>query len=755
MQQVHVIFSFMSKLFLSCFIFSILLSPRVFGQEAMLSDSIPFFKEDTTHYFVAPISINSGNSEYAPVINNGKLLFASDRNNLVGVVYTNENEKPLIDLFISERVDSLSFKQAKPISRTINTAFNDGPGCFNKDQSTIIFSTNSSYSSHHLNLKPQKITLKNLQLYQSDFKKNAWNKPIKLSFCKPEFSYTHPYFLIDGKTLVFSSNMAGGYGGMDLYYSIYENGSWSNPINLGAKINTAYNEVFPSVSPINMLYFSSNIPDGIGGLDLYSFDLTDSINASKHLLESPINSASDDFGAFIDSTKKQGYFSSSRNAITKDDIYYFTNKYPSIKNCVPYVAPSYCFTFYEESTVGNLSDDNQTKLIYEWDLGDGTKIKSLEARHCFKKSGTYVVELNIVEEESGALFYNEASYDFVVDDSEQVYLNAPDTAAKNGIININSYKSKIPGATILGYSWNFGDGNYSSGITGNRKYEKEGEYFIKLGVEYKNDSTGRIHELCVEKKIFIANELWKNTEDTIYTAPQNKKITFTTENVDSLNFRVYLGSSEKQIPRDADFFKGLTDIREFMLDSLYLYTAGRKEKILDLKDEYRQARANGLNSARVVAYSGDSLLQSNEKLQNVKIFDWMVNLKNNNTTFKEFSSNIYFTGFADSIQKKYLPVLDLIAEILKIESDLSISIYSFTDTVGSAEFNEQIFEEARLELSKKRGNVIKQYLEEKGIKIASIKNIPKNERPIGDENNFQKNILYNRRVTLYITKKKQ
>lgn len=728
-----------------------LLLTKTFGQDANSFDSIPFFKEDTTQYFIAPININSENSEYSPVFSKGQMLFASDRNNMVGVVYTNETEKPLIDFYVAQKIDSLTFKPAKSFSKTVNTAFNDGPGCYNKDFSSIYFSSNSSYE---LNLKPKKVNLKNLQLFQSDFIKNTWTKPIKLPFCKSDFSYTHPCLSTDGKTLYFSSNMTGGYGGMDLYYSNITDGVWSSPINLGPKINSTSNEVFPFVSDINILYFSSDAPAAFGGLDIYSFDLSDTTNSKKQILEAPINSNTDDFGVFIDSTKNQGYFSSNRDPLKKDDIFFFNNKYPSIKNCTKYISPSYCFTFYEESTVSGLTSDDQTKLVYEWNLGDGTKIKNIEAKHCFKKSGTYTVELNIIEEESGALFYNEASYDFVVEDSEQVYLNAPDTAARNGIININSNKSKIPGSTILRYFWNFGDGNYSTEVTGNRKYKEEGEYFIKLGVEYKNDLTGKISDLCVEKKIFIANESWKNTADTIYTAPQNKKIIYTSENVDSLNFRVFLGSSEKQIPRDADFFKGLTDIREFMLDSLFLYTAGRKEKLLDLKDEYRQARSNGLNSARVVAYSGDSLLQSNEKLQNVKIFDWMVNLKQNNTTFKEFSSNIYFTGFADSIQKKYLPVLDLIAEILKIESNLEISIYSFTDTVGSAEFNEQVFEEARLELSKKRGMVIKQYFEEKGIKIASITNIPKNERPIGDENNLQKNILYNRRVTLYITKRK-
>lgn len=721
------------------------------GQELILSDTEKKFEEDSSKYFIAPININSENSEYSPVVTKGQLLFASDRNNMVGVVYTNVTEKPLVDLYISSKIDSLNFKPSKSFSKTINTAFNDGPACLNKDQSILIFSTNSTYT---FNLSQKGSPLKNLQLFQSDFKKNNWTQPFKLPFCKSEFSFTHPYLSPDGSTLVFSSNMDGGYGGMDLYYSKWDEGVWSIPVNLGAKINSSFNEVFPHLSTNNILYFSSNNTERLGDLDIYSFDLKDSIHSEKQILSSPINSIFDDFGVCIDPSESSGYFSSNRNTTNKDDIFYFTDKYPQIIDCTPFVSPSYCFTFYEESAENNLSAEGETKLIYEWNLGDGTKIKNIEAKHCFKKSGAYTVELNIIEEASGALFYNEASYEFIVADSEQVNINCPDTVSVNSQFTINSYKSKIPGSSILNYAWNFGDGNYSKGVSGSRKYKKEGLYHIQLGVEYKNDSSGLIKAKCVEKAIFVAAPSWKKSDNGLYTRPQNKKIIYSTENIDSLNYRVFLGSSEKQIPKDAKFFNGLTDIKEYMLDSVYLYTSGKEEKKIDLASEFKKARENGLKGARVVAYSGDSLLQSIGKLESNKIYDWMINLDNKNTKFKEFSTNIYFSAFADSIHKKYCPTLDLIADVLKKENELSISIYAFADTVGSAEFNEDIFEKARLELSLKRGNAIKKYLEEKDVVVGNIKNIPKGEYPLEDEYNLHMNKLYNRRVTIYITKKK-
>jgi hypothetical protein len=77
-----------------------------------------------------------------------------------------------------------------------------------------------------------------------------------------------------GNTIVFTSNRPGGYGGFDLYYSVYSNGQWGKPVNFGNKINTAYDEYRPIATSIdgfdnNFMIFSSNRPGGKGGFDLY------------------------------------------------------------------------------------------------------------------------------------------------------------------------------------------------------------------------------------------------------------------------------------------------------------------------------------------------------------------------------------------------------------------------------------------------------------------------------------------------------
>lgn len=81
--------------------------------------------------------------------------------------------------------------------------------------------------------------------------------------------------LILDNIMVFVSNRPGGFGGFDLYYSIFKNGDWAAPVNFGDKINTEFDEYRPFIKPMgkdfdnDFMIFSSNRPGGKGGFDLY------------------------------------------------------------------------------------------------------------------------------------------------------------------------------------------------------------------------------------------------------------------------------------------------------------------------------------------------------------------------------------------------------------------------------------------------------------------------------------------------------
>ena len=95
----------------------------------------------------------------------------------------------------------------------------------------------------------------------------------------------------DNKTLIFSSDMPGGFGGMDLYSSTYEDAQWGPPINLGPRINTEGHEVFPFYhAASSKLYFASDGQVGLGGLDIYYVIDIDGVYTPPANVGAPINS---------------------------------------------------------------------------------------------------------------------------------------------------------------------------------------------------------------------------------------------------------------------------------------------------------------------------------------------------------------------------------------------------------------------------------------------------------------------------------
>jgi outer membrane protein OmpA-like peptidoglycan-associated protein len=156
-----------------------------------------------------------------------------------------------------------------------------------------------------------------------------------------------PAFSKDGRTLYFSSTRRGTIGGTDLFVATKNRrGNWSNVRNLGPKINTAGNEMFPFQATDGSLYFSSNGHPGLGGLDI----LVAKREGGEMIIENigaPINSSSDDFGMFL-YTPDKGFFTSNREGGRgDDDIYTFINNDPDLK-IVNYYLTGITYTIDEE-----------------------------------------------------------------------------------------------------------------------------------------------------------------------------------------------------------------------------------------------------------------------------------------------------------------------------------------------------------------------------------------------------------------------
>ena len=163
-------------------------------------------------------------------------------------------------------------------------------------------------------------------------RRGGWSALQPLFEHQEEACYAHPVLLDGGRMLLFASDLEGGYGGMDLYVSYWNEQTerWSDPENLGSTVNTEGDEIFPSIIE-DELYFASNGQEGYGGYDIYRVNFVEGKIMSNSLwhLPYPINSVYNDYGMMFHDG--QGYFISDRRGLEfRDDIYTFENARTSI-----------------------------------------------------------------------------------------------------------------------------------------------------------------------------------------------------------------------------------------------------------------------------------------------------------------------------------------------------------------------------------------------------------------------------------------
>ena len=162
-------------------------------------------------------------------------------------------------------------------------------------------------------------------IYRSKFNRKKWEEPEPF-FINTNYDMAHPALAKNGTRLYFSSNAPGGYGKTDIWYAdrVSEN-EWSEPVNLGDKINTSGREEFPYIENDNILYFSSDGHPGFGGLDIFFVNIDGDEFSQVNNLGRPFNSGADDFNLITFGEK--GLLVSSRNLPKNDDIYIFDKKH--------------------------------------------------------------------------------------------------------------------------------------------------------------------------------------------------------------------------------------------------------------------------------------------------------------------------------------------------------------------------------------------------------------------------------------------
>ncbi|WP_194767424.1 OmpA family protein [Tamlana sp. I1] len=293
-----------------------------FTKEANFISSVFGAKQQ---YFLDKVRFNSKYSDFGAFEFNGKVYFASSRDEGVATkrLY-GWNEQPFLDVYVADAGTRKNVDYSAKVPGDVNSIYHDGPVTITKDGKTMYFSRNNF--TEGVERKDNK-GMTNMKLYRAHLVDGLWTNIEDLSINSDDYSTQHAALNNDDTKLYFTSDRPGTYGGSDIWVvDINPDGSLTNVQNLGNVVNTENAEGFPFINKEDVLFFSSDGHVGLGLMDIFAAikgeeegSIADVIN-----LGIPVNSNADDFAFTMNPNGITGYFASNRRGGRgSDDIYAF------------------------------------------------------------------------------------------------------------------------------------------------------------------------------------------------------------------------------------------------------------------------------------------------------------------------------------------------------------------------------------------------------------------------------------------------
>lgn len=583
---------------------------ELYGQIALGDDRIVLSNERR---------VNSEQLEFSPIFYKDGIVFVTTKD--VNLLHSNIKDKRagginLMSMYHSQRDEEGFLKAPELFSSELLTNVHEGPMTFDRTATTIFFTRNEL-----VEYAPDK--LKKMQIYQAEKDSNeVWGKATKLPFNNIAYNFMHPTVSVEGDVLYISSDVPGGQGGMDLYVVKKVGETWGQMVNLGPTVNTPGNEVFPYIGADGALYFSSDGHGGRGNLDLFFTMLNGSKWTTPENLGAPFCSDADDFGFIVDSENRNGYFSSDRKGgFGADDIY----------------------GFYIEGPFGPLAEANKNL--------DSLVIKDADGN---PMEGVTISAIN----------FNEIG---LAGDNEQVVKLLPGDVKDNFIMDVNS------------------NGMGQSGITGT-----DGTAKVPLrrgGSVIKIEKEGYLPEYVVVTPETDISKLDIKLRKAVNCVPLDGELLMQVSNSAVAGAEIHIvdvDSRESIVvysDREGKFDYCLPCNRTF---SVYAVLNGATS-------------APGIVSTKEVACTQDARIPLTLYIGGTQLYAGMtIQLP-----------NIYFNFDDASLRPDAYPELNEVVAMLNSYPSMKLELASHTDARGGTAYN--------LDLSKRRSASVLKYLTSKGI----------------------------------------
>lgn len=675
---------------------------------------VSFHSIGQNKYSVTSLKTGIDGPTYSPAYLNGELVVCATQKDRLAITVIDSTGNEPSDLYVFNPKSPESIERFSSVFRT---NYHDGPVSFNSKGNALVISKNLLDGIHPAKLKATRSTL---GLFSSEKGAVDWSEPEAFQFNSEAYNCTHPTLSPNGDSLIFTSDMPGGFGGYDLYLSTKTEGKWSKPVNLGPMVNSSFQEVYPSIIG-EKLCFSSN-RTGSKGLDIYVAGKLGLYQAQR--MNDPINSDQDDFGIISNNDLKSGYLSSNRAG--EDALWTFEFLHPIFDDCDTMIVNNYCYHFAEEKA---LSIDEIPSLIYQWDM-NGVKRYGVEFDYCFPGPGAYEISLDIYDTVVDQLYANQDYFFLELEPEFQPYISGPDIILSNQLCSFYSSESYLPGVTIEAYYWFVDDSLCGIGPDFNWTFDTLGEYSVRLGITGTQE--GKAFKDCSQKTIRCSDKVLDTPALSALPITQLQKDdskilkrerSTALSSSSDVKFTIEIARTEKELNILEDLpplitSKYFVHTRLNKEDSTYSYGIGEYNELTEAYDTWRE----------ILTLKNDATLHSfaEETEDYIPI-----------NHFFELDSILFETNKSE-INAQFYSSLNFLLLAMRKDDALHLIIEAHTDNVGSDRDNQK--------LSEDRANALKDFLIENGIETERVVAIGSGEnKPIAN-NDSKEGRKRNRRV---------
>ncbi|MBL7941176.1 MAG: OmpA family protein [Flavobacteriales bacterium] len=566
--------------------------------------------------------LNTGADEIACTVMDDQLIYATnDLQDLVSDYQWVNNKR--FSLRWAERGKSFSEFSPASVLFANQSEGDEGTAFYSSTDSTLYFSSANHYSGN---------TKGKLRIYTSKWNGTSWSKPIMLPFCRGHAHYAHPWYDKKLNVLVFSSNRAGGQGGMDIWYVYKTPTGWNEPASLDVLVNSPGNEVFPTIWHGDIYYASDRLP-GFGGYDIHCALQKNQWKVSVQL-PAPVNTPLDDINFFM-ANEEIGFLSSNRaGGAGGDDIYKVIAQFESEKR-------------------------NYTAAV----LVNGEVIKNSQVS-VYNQTGEVILEATTGESGSFSLRH--------LDLNRKYRMKATGVGTQMFASTwLHVYNEE--GVRVMQIPMR-PDGSFEFELL---PYDKGGQMTRLVNVDHS------ILSLSFEGQVINEN---KPVQE-----PSMITIVDDAGEVVAVAYTDQLGKfSVDNVAPDLAYTFRLSE--QSKASQVVLFDQGKRLTLPVLREEAHYARLTAANAITLV----------NEKAETVHLSPEDVFVVN----------RIYYQYNSSHLSDNSREQLDKLIRILELNPSMQIEIRSHTDSQGSADYN--------LELSKRRAQVVKDYLVLRGIGATRI-----------------------------------